>query len=92
MKNKPGWVVTIFILCCILLNSQAKNQKFTDLEKKLETLAGKEKVDALLSVGKEYRYWPNEIMTYANQALNLSREINYPEGEARAFSVLSEVY
>src|SRR6187549_3929669 len=63
-------------------------QKLTDsLELKLKTVQGKEKVDVLNQLTYEFITQDNKkVEDYGHQAIALSKEINYPGGEARAYT------
>ena len=81
-----------FLSICIsglLSCSLFAQMKTTDsLEQKLRNVNGKEKVDVLNQLTYEYITHDNaKVIAYNKQALALSKEINYLEGEARAYHV-----
>jgi tetratricopeptide (TPR) repeat protein len=61
-------------------------RRIADLEKRLNRVTGKVKVDLLNQLsGESSRHEPQKTIEYARQALNLSRELKYQGGEARAY-------
>src|SRR5688572_30755441 len=80
----------VFLSICIsgLLSCSAFAQmKTTDsLEQKLSKVNGKEKVDVLNQLTYKFITHDNaKIIAYNKEALELSKKINYQEGEARAY-------
>ncbi|MCP4218671.1 MAG: tetratricopeptide repeat protein [bacterium] len=64
-----------------------------DLEKKLETLSGKEKVDVLIELtiklsGKS----PAKVVKYSTRALELAKKLDYKKGVGQALLHLAEGY
>ena len=63
----------------------AIGQEITELENKLQTVSGKEKVDILNQLGSFYSNSnPNKSIHFCNQAITLSKKINYKKGGANA--------
>lgn len=87
MKSKI--VVIIFLLMVFspgfMLSSADISQTVANLEKKLPSLSGTKKVDALNSLAYYYNYLSQEKMTSrARQALELAVTLKYKNGEASA--------
>ena len=60
------------------------------LEKKLEKAVGKEKIHTILEIGELYRQTSAaESIRRCQQALELSRQLEYPEGEAIAYNTMA---
>src|SRR5687768_7958875 len=72
-----------FISCTVVAQI-----KLTDsLERKLDKINGKEKVDVLNKLTYEFITQDNaKVMAYNQQALDLSKKIRYLKGEARAYT------
>ena len=72
-----------FLSCSVFAQVQ-----FTDsLEQKLSKINGKEKVDVLNQLTYEFITHDNvKVIAYNKQALELSKEISYLKGEARAYT------
>jgi tetratricopeptide (TPR) repeat protein len=84
---KKTFVVFIVILMGLTasLAEETIGQKIADLEKKLQKVSGKGKVDVLNDLAFVYkRRAPKKTIEYANQALKLSKRIKYKKGEARS--------
>jgi tetratricopeptide (TPR) repeat protein len=79
-------VVVLFIGSLGLVGAGATVDKdIMRLEKRVTTAAGKEKVDMLNRLAAlTFRHAPQKCLEYGQEALNLSRTLNYPEGEANA--------
>src|SRR5688572_13305009 len=80
-----------FVFICIsgLLSCPlfAQTKSTDSLEQKLSKINGTEKVDALNRLTYEFITHDNaKVITYNNQALALSKKINYLKGEAKAFT------
>jgi len=77
--------VVIFIVSAILIAEKMPERKITDLEQKLQSVSGIEKIDTLNKLAYIYHSRsPEKCIEYSNQALKLSKKINYPKGEANA--------
>ena len=80
-KFFPSVFLSFFLLSSLLL----PHQQSDSLEKKLNTLSGKEKVDLLNQLAVATGRTSNaKSSSYADQAFQLAREINYRYGEAVA--------
>ncbi len=84
--NKPGKFFPYALLFVFLSFSTLHSQQTTDeLEKKLNTVSGKEKVDLLNQLADATnRKSILESTTYAEQALEVAQKIGYRYGEAAA--------
>ena len=72
------------LLSCPLF---AQTKSTDSLEQKLSKINGTEKVDALNRLTYEFITHDNaKVISYNNQALALSKKINYLRGEARAYT------
>lgn len=68
-------------------------QENSELENKLHKVSGKEKVDILNQLGSFYSNSnPNKSIHFCNQALTLSKKINYQNGEANALKFKSYAF
>jgi tetratricopeptide (TPR) repeat protein/tRNA A-37 threonylcarbamoyl transferase component Bud32 len=77
--------IFIIILSVVLIAEKDIDREIADLEKKLEQVSGKEKINALNELAeKHYSLNPKRVLEYANQALKLSQTINDRKGEAEA--------
>jgi tetratricopeptide (TPR) repeat protein len=86
MKKIWIWLMVFFVVGVILLAEKNIPRRIADLEKRLNGVTGKAKVDLLNRLsGVSIRHDPQKTIEYAKQALNLSRDLKYPEGEAGAF-------
>src|SRR6478736_534119 len=83
-----GKVFLLLSLQGFLFCTAFGQQKLTDsLELRLKTAQGKERVDLLNQLTYEFITHDNKkVEEYGQQAIKLSREINYPKGEARAYT------
>lgn len=80
----------IFIINTTLCHTQTK---IDSLETKLNTVTGKEKVDVLNELSKAYfGTSPEKILEFANQALELSEELDYNKGIAKALNIIGSGY
>jgi signal transduction histidine kinase len=79
-----------FLLLCIsgFLSCTVLAQELVDsLERKLEETSGNQRVDVLNQLTYEFITHDNEkVIAYNNEALELSRKLNYLRGEARAYT------
>ena len=75
--------ITSFISCTAF----AQIKSADSLEQKLDKVHGKEKVDVLNQLTYKFITHDNaKVIAYNQQALDLSREIKYLKGEARAYT------
>ena len=89
MKRKALILMSIlFIFISIgLLAEKTIGQKRQDLEEKLKSASGKEKIEILNQLAYEYRSLsPKKMMEYANQALELSQKCKDVRGKAVALN------
>ncbi len=78
MKKKIKFSLTILFISTVLLTGWG-------IEQQLANSPGKEKIDSLNELAYENKdNAPQKCIDYANQALKLSQELHYPEGEAAA--------
>jgi len=75
-------IVVFFILFPLLLSAQ---DNLSELEKKLETTSGIERVDLLNNLANRFLFdEPEKSVSYAQQALELAQEQDYSLGQAFA--------
>jgi tetratricopeptide (TPR) repeat protein/tRNA A-37 threonylcarbamoyl transferase component Bud32 len=88
MKNKIAAAIIIFLVSSTLLigvKGKTIDQKISELEKKLQQVQGKEKVDLLNHLAYLYiSKSPVKCIEYAEQALALAQKLNHLSGEGRA--------
>lgn len=101
-KKSAGLLLYVFLLTVTLFFLAAQktgpgdvapavdqSKKITQLEKRLPVVQGKEKINVLLALAKEYLHTDaNKVLAYANQALILCRETNNLKAEAEALGYL----
>jgi serine/threonine protein kinase len=64
---------------------KSAEQKIAELEKKLETVSGKEKVEVLTDLASLlYTRNPGKCIEYCNRAIDLTEQLDYPEEKAWA--------
>lgn len=86
MKKIWIWLMVFFVVGVISMAEKNIPRRIADLEKRLNGVTGKAKVDLLNQLsGASSRHEPQKTIEYARQALNLSRDLKYPGGEARAY-------
>jgi tetratricopeptide (TPR) repeat protein len=90
MKHKVYVGMLIFSICCALLigeETKTIDQEIAGLEKELQRVSGREKVDVLNKLAYSYTSKSaKKCLEYAGQALALSQKINDPAGEAFALN------
>ena len=87
MKKKGVTLFTILMIGLVVFGEKAIDQKIANLEKKLQTVSGKEKIVLLNELAYEYQNQSFEkCLNYANQALKLSQKLNDAKGEAIALN------
>ena len=90
-RNKLSNISRILIILGVFLSSSAIAQinDAAELEKRLPSLKGKERVDVLNSLSSLHKRSSFEkSRTYAEEALNVSKETNYSFGEGNALNNL----
>jgi tetratricopeptide (TPR) repeat protein len=94
MKLRPVMVAGCIILLIFIIPAlSASNTEVEELEKKLGTAEGTEKVDILISLSRSFvPRDPGKALSYAQQAYNLSRNINYKQGETEALGKIGNSY
>jgi tetratricopeptide (TPR) repeat protein len=86
-------VFFMFILVSVLFADNTMPQKLLDLQNKLERVNGKEKVDLLNDISKNYSYIDSKKMIeFGNQALELAKKINYEIGEVDSLNRICRGY
>jgi PAS domain S-box-containing protein len=81
------------LLIFIIPALSASNTEVEELEKKIGTAEGKEKVDILISLSRSFvPRDPGKALSYAQQAYNLSKNINYKQGETEALGKIGNSY
>ena len=91
------WLCTCFLGLLLLVSSSLYGQRQAYLDSLLMTLAESERdtlrVQLLATISEEYLHFdPDEAATYLEEALALSKELQYPEGEAQAYDGLGAVH
>jgi tetratricopeptide (TPR) repeat protein/tRNA A-37 threonylcarbamoyl transferase component Bud32 len=95
IKKKIVALTAILMISISMVSFAEKtiDQKIADLEKKLPTVSGKEKIEVLNELAYEYKYQSTEkCIKYANHALNLSQKLNHRKGEAAALKIVGVGY
>jgi len=89
MKKKMIWLV---VICVFILVSYA-GQTVEELETRLKTASGKEKVKILNTLAKSYiSISSGKVFAYGRQALELSKKLNDTKGEAVALRNIGSGY
>jgi serine/threonine protein kinase/Tfp pilus assembly protein PilF len=85
LKRRCIYFVVILLVSLTVYGAEAFERKVAKLEKRLEEVAGKEKVDTLNLLAFYFikRQSSRSIM-YGRQALELAEKINYAKGKAKA--------
>ncbi len=77
----------------LLLAELLPDFSIEELEKKLQTVSGKDKVDVLIKLAGAHWYISAEkIIEYATQAMDLSKKLGYRGGEAVCLGQLAHAY
>jgi len=95
MKKKIIPLIAVFMIAISSASFAEKtiDQNIAELEKKLQTLPGKEKIEVLNELAYEYLDQSTEkCFKYANQALKLAQKLNHRKGEATALKYISDCY
>jgi len=80
------WIILLLLVLGIHGYAEKKpEQKIVELEKKLETVSGKEKIEVLNSLASLlYTGNPAKCIEYCSGAIDLAGELDSPGGKARA--------
>lgn len=85
MKRKALILISILFISIALLPERTMGQKQEDLEEKLKSASGKEKIEILNQLAYKYRSQsPKKCIAYGNQALKLSQKLRDTKSEAAA--------
>lgn len=85
-----SYIFVWFWMISFPLLAQVQN---VNLENRLKDVQGKERVDLLNRLGKEYENAePIQARNYVQEALELSKAIRYPLGEAQAHKNIGNIY
>ncbi|MCP5104093.1 MAG: protein kinase [bacterium] len=78
-------VLLLLVLGIHIYAEKPPEQRIAQLEKKLETVSGKEKIDVLNHLASLlYTGNPAKCIEYCSGAIDLAAELDYPGGKARA--------
>lgn len=87
---KKNLFILIILLIAELLSAQSK---IDSLETLLPKYSGKEKVDLLYDLAWAYKYEkPQKGLEYAEQGLNIVKDLEYKEGEAKLRKAIGATY
>lgn len=90
MKTKIAVFILSVLISITLTANENLDKKIAEMERRLTSLAGKEKIDILLSLaGKTYTNAPQKCLGYCNQILDLTGPLDYPRARAKAFLYLN---
>lgn len=92
MKKKVICLISLFIIIFspALRGEKTIDQKIADLEENLPTVTGKEKVDTLNQISNAFiNKSADQCIQYADQALKLAQQLQYPKGEAYALNYIA---
>lgn len=93
MKLRSVMVTGFTMLLVLIPALSASNTEPEELEKKLGTAERTEKVDILISLSKSFvPRDPEKALAYAQQAYNLSKDIDYKQGETEALGKIGNSY
>jgi tetratricopeptide (TPR) repeat protein len=94
MKDKHVKIIVyIMLLVFIIPAIFASDAKVEELEKKLGMADGREKVDILNSLSRSVEHRdPGKALSYAQQAYDLAKDINFKKGEAEALGRIGNSY
>lgn len=85
MKTKARLFIIVLSMTIVFFPGKGFAQTVADLEKKLETVSGKEKIELLNQLAKKNTFnSPKKSITFGEQALELSRALKDRKGEAAA--------
>lgn len=90
MSNRliPGFLTVLLVLCLSLTKTYAQRSVVDSLRSLLDASSGVEKVDVLNKLAGNLIYQnPEEATRRIKQALDLSDQLNYPEGKVIAWVV-----
>jgi signal transduction histidine kinase len=89
IRQIPAFLLLIFSA----LQLSAQQKTIDSLMQVLDQTAGEHRVDLLIALSSAYYDYDSEKgFEYANQAVTLSRELNYPVGERRATTLQGFYY
>ena len=78
-------VLLLLVLSIHVYAEKPPEQKIAELEKKLERVSGKEKLEVLNNLASLlYTGDPAKCIEYCSEAIDLAAELDYPGGKARA--------
>jgi tetratricopeptide (TPR) repeat protein len=93
MKRKALIFMSILSISIGLLAETTIEQKQQDLEEKLKSAPGKEKIEILNQLAYSiYDQYPKRCLEYSRQALKLSKEINHQQGIGTALKLMGMGY
>ena len=93
MKRKALVLLSILFITLGLLAEKTIDQKKKDLEEKLKSASGKEKIEILNQLAYSiYEQYPKKCIEYSRQALTLSKEINHQQGMGNALKLVGMGY
>jgi tetratricopeptide (TPR) repeat protein len=83
--SKLQVVLLLLVLSIHLYTAPPSTQKIAQLEKKLETVSGKKRIEVLNDLASLlYTMNPAKCIEYCIRAIDLAEELDYPGGKARA--------
>lgn len=78
-------LLTVIFACVYAQKEQPFDEETTELEKRLQTASGEEKIDTLNRLADLYRpHSAKKSLEYCSEALHLSEQMNYQQGKAYA--------
>jgi len=93
LKKTIFTVIAVLLLAIVSFAEKTIDQNIAELEKKLQMVFGKEKIEVLNKLAYEYKVQSTEkCIKYANQALKLSQKLNHRKGEATALKIVGIGY
>lgn len=93
LKKIPQIFTVIFFLLLAVSSFSQDYSKIDSLKSVLKNVSGKEKVEVLNELSKAYfGVSPEKILEFANQALELSEEMDYNKGKAQALNRIGTGY
>ncbi len=87
MKDQMKLLRTVFIFFCLFLSISWAKDSIPELETKLHSVSGKEKLEVLNALSEAY--WgeaPEKTVRYGQEALSLAEELNDETEKARALN------
>jgi tetratricopeptide (TPR) repeat protein len=93
MKRKALIFISILSISIGLLAEITIEQKKKDLEEKLKSVSGKEKIEILNQLAYSiYDQYPKKCIEYSRQALKLSRDLNLEQEVGMALKIMGIGY